>query len=242
MENREKTNGGEAEIDLINQLYIGNKIEKKKNTTLSDRNSFKIQYFYTTNMVNILEIFYHFCFFIIRRGILPFLGFFIIRRGILPFLFFYHTKRYSTISVFLSYEEVFYHFCFFIIRRGILPFLFFYHTKRYSTISVFLSYEEVFYHFCFSLSYEEVFYHFCFFYHTKRYSTISVFFSLKYSSHEMICVVILYFVYVVVILRCIYSMSLSLGLAILRCIYSMSLSLGLKTNTISLSNHMQIYV
>ena len=30
MENREKTNGGEAEIDLINQLYIGNKIEKKK--------------------------------------------------------------------------------------------------------------------------------------------------------------------------------------------------------------------
>jgi hypothetical protein len=205
MENREKTNGGEAEIDLINQLYIGNKIEKKKNTTLSDRNSFKIQYFYTTNMVNILEIFYHFCFFIIRRGILPFLGFFIIRRGILPFLFFYHTKRYSTISVFLSYEEVFYHFCF-------------------------------------SLSYEEVFYHFCFFYHTKRYSTISVFFSLKYSSHEMICVVILYFVYVVVILRCIYSMSLSLGLAILRCIYSMSLSLGLKTNTISLSNHMQIYV
>jgi hypothetical protein len=193
MENREKTNGGEAEIDLINQLYIGNKIEKKKNTTLSDRNSFKIQYFYTTNMVNILEIFYHFCFFIIRRGILPFLVFFIIRRGILPFLFFYHTKRYSTISVFL------------------------YHTKRYSTISVFL-------------------------YHTKRYSTISVFFSLKYSSHEMICVVILYFVYVVVILRCIYSMSLSLGLAILRCIYSMSLSLGLKTNTISLSNHMQIYV
>ena len=102
MENREKTNGGEAEIDLINQLYIGNKIEKKKNTTLSDRNSFKIQYFYTTNMVNILEIFYHFCFFIIRRGILPFLFFFIIRRGILPFLFF------------LSYEEVFYHFCFFL--------------------------------------------------------------------------------------------------------------------------------
>ena len=128
MENREKTNGGEAEIDLINQLYIGNKIEKKKNTTLSDRNSFKIQYFYTTNMVNILEIFYHFCFFIIRRGILPFLVFFIIRRGILPFLFFYHTKRYSTISVFLSYEEVFYHFCFS------------------------LSYEEVFYHFCFFLS------------------------------------------------------------------------------------------
>jgi hypothetical protein len=130
MENREKTNGGEAEIDLINQLYIGNKIEKKKNTTLSDRNSFKIQYFYTTNMVNILEIFYHFCFFIIRRGILPFLGFFIIRRGILPFLFFYHTKRYSTISVFLSYEEVFYHFCFFIIRRGILPFLFFFIIRR----------------------------------------------------------------------------------------------------------------
>jgi hypothetical protein len=154
MENREKTNGGEAEIDLINQLYIGNKIEKKKNTTLSDWNSFKIQYFYTTNMVNILEIFYHFCFFIIRRGILPFLGFFIIRRGILPFLLFYHTKRYSTISVFLSYEEVFYHFCFFIIRRGILPFLFFYHTKRYSTISVFL-------------------------YHTKRYSTISVFFIIR---------------------------------------------------------------
>ena len=84
MENREKTNGGEAEIELINQLYIGNKIENKKNTTLSDRNSFKIQYCYTTNMVNILEN--------------------------------------STISVFLSYEEVFYHF------------RFFYHTKRYSTI------------------------------------------------------------------------------------------------------------
>jgi hypothetical protein len=33
MENREKTNGGEAEIELINQLYIGNKIENKKNVT-----------------------------------------------------------------------------------------------------------------------------------------------------------------------------------------------------------------